>query len=672
MAEGATTLDYVQNSQTLLRFHQDPSRTRLVMGPVGCLAGESRIWTENGLERIDTLFWRGQSFRVWSLREGKTEPTLEWATAPFVKGREPLMLVKLEDGGQFRGAAAHRVQLESGAWTTIRELEHGQRLKTGDSSQPRSIFNVTTPHPIAEVYYDLTVETTGTYIGEYGIVHHNSGKTVACCWEVFTLIHHVPPCKDGVRRSRWCFIRDTATNLKDTTMRTWLECFPEDTRKNGNGITQVIWSDPMEMRILGPCLMDGGKTQVEAIIFCRHQGCEADAENLKSLNLTGYFVNEANAIPERNIMMLDSRIRRFPNKKDMALDADGKPLRPRFCGVLDTNMPDDQHWIYRKAEIEKPKSWAFFKQPPAMFCIKQPDGKLKYVMNRGQRIAQGIQPADNIEHLQDGDAYYRDLIDGKPHDWVRVYVMAEYGLLNNGRAVYPDYNDQIHYRDIEVPFDRTKTLFLGFDWGLHPSVVFGQMSDGGQLQIIDEVDGGETKMGIERLWESTLRAKLVNEYGFGRGTQIFAIGDPATGKSQVNEQTCVGYLATQGLTVIPCHTNAQGVRMGAVDHFLHRMADKGQPGILFTKRTQKLRKGMCGWYFFAKKESHRDDVYAGTPCDNSFTHVQDALQYLCHAAKNPEEYSVVWRNRTIVEDGTEMRDAGSVRQSTAINMSGFM
>ena len=51
-------------SRTMELLHREERLVRGMMGPVGCLAGECRIWTERGLERMDNLYRRGEPFRV--------------------------------------------------------------------------------------------------------------------------------------------------------------------------------------------------------------------------------------------------------------------------------------------------------------------------------------------------------------------------------------------------------------------------------------------------------------------------------------------------------------------------------------------------------------------------------------------------------------------------------
>jgi hypothetical protein len=53
-------------SRTLELLHREERLVRGVMGPVGCLAGECRIWTERGLERMEGRAVQGvESAQGW-------------------------------------------------------------------------------------------------------------------------------------------------------------------------------------------------------------------------------------------------------------------------------------------------------------------------------------------------------------------------------------------------------------------------------------------------------------------------------------------------------------------------------------------------------------------------------------------------------------------------------
>ena len=58
------TFDYWP-TPTGVRFHASPARTRVVIGPVGCLPGWTEVMTPHGWTRIDS--WRnGDKLLEWS------------------------------------------------------------------------------------------------------------------------------------------------------------------------------------------------------------------------------------------------------------------------------------------------------------------------------------------------------------------------------------------------------------------------------------------------------------------------------------------------------------------------------------------------------------------------------------------------------------------------------
>src|SRR5665213_1017590 len=55
-----------------------------------------------------------------------------------------------------------------------------------------------------------------------------SGKTKACCVRLMRHAQEQKPSPlDGLRHTRFALVRDTMPLLKRSTMRTWLETFPE-------------------------------------------------------------------------------------------------------------------------------------------------------------------------------------------------------------------------------------------------------------------------------------------------------------------------------------------------------------------------------------------------------------------------------------------------------------
>ena len=60
--------------------------------------------------------------------------------------------------------------------------------------------------------------------------HVGSGKSVACAIEIFRRAceQEKEPGEGGKRKTRWAVVRNTNPQLETTTIKTWLEWFPED------------------------------------------------------------------------------------------------------------------------------------------------------------------------------------------------------------------------------------------------------------------------------------------------------------------------------------------------------------------------------------------------------------------------------------------------------------
>ncbi len=55
-----------------------------------------------------------------------------------------------------------------------------------------------------------------------------SGKSVCCAVEVFRRALQQKPGADGIKRSRWAVVRNSYPQLRTTTIKTWLDWFPEE------------------------------------------------------------------------------------------------------------------------------------------------------------------------------------------------------------------------------------------------------------------------------------------------------------------------------------------------------------------------------------------------------------------------------------------------------------
>jgi hypothetical protein len=297
-----------------------------------------------------------------------------------------------------------------------------------------------------------------------------SGKSVACCVEVFrrSLMQEKSP--DGKRKSRWAIIRNTNPQLRTTTIKTWLDWFPEE------DWGRFSWSVPYTHNI------SKGDLQLEVIFLALDR--PEDVKKLLSLELTGIWINEAREIPKSIIDACTMRVGRYPSMRDGG---------PSWTGVIaDTNAPEEDHWwpimagevpipdhisSEESRMLVKPDNWKFYTQPSAMLEVKDEEGKIdKYTPNP---------LAENKKHMM--TSYYPNLLQGKTKSWIDVYVMNRLGHIQDGKPVYNMFRADVHVAKEEIPVADGLPLYIGLDFGLTPAAIFGQKVRGRWL-ILQEID----------------------------------------------------------------------------------------------------------------------------------------------------------------------------------------
>jgi len=429
-----------------------------------------------------------------------------------------------------------------------------------------------------------------------------SGKSVSCCIEVFRKALKQEPSPDGKRKSRWAVIRNTNPQLKTTTIKTWLDWFPETTFGN------FAYSVPFTHKI------HFHDVELEVIFLALDR--PEDVKKLLSLELTGVWINEAREIPKSIVDACTMRVGRFPSMKDGG---------PTWYGVIaDTNAPDEDHWwSIMSGEVPapdhmseeeslmllKPDNWKFFVQPQGMLEVKENDKIKAYELNKDAENIQNVTPE-----------YYSNIIRGKSKSWIDVYVLNRLGTIEDGKVVYPSFREDVHIADEEIPFAPV-TVYIGLDFGLTPSAVFGQKLPDGRWILLHELvcfDIGTVKFG-ELLKHEIIKHCSQNDL------KIF--GDPAGDfRAQTDETTPFQILRQQGIQAFPAPSNDVGLRIESVEVSLNRMVD-GKPGFLMNKSCNQLRKGFLGGYHYRRIQT-AGERYDDKPNKNKYSHVHDALQYL--------------------------------------------
>lgn len=265
-------------------------------------------------------------------------------------------------------------------------------------------------------------------MGPYG-----SGKSTWAISEIIRRACAVPVWSHGRRRSKWGIVRNTSGELETTTLATWLAWFGDlgDIRKRQKPLLTYEHT-----------FNDGhGVVELELLFIALDR--PEDVRKIKSLELTGCYINELSEVPKAALAHMKGRVNRYPSKAFCQ--------EPYWAGIIaDTNPPEDDHWIFKDFEEQQFPNHRLFKQPP---------GLLKDANNMWVRNPD----ADNAAHLPDN--YYCMLAEGQSKEFIKVFCLGEYGSVGFGKRVYPEFNSDFHAVDSLTAIQGVE-LIACWDFGL--------------------------------------------------------------------------------------------------------------------------------------------------------------------------------------------------------------
>ena len=414
-----------------------------------------------------------------------------------------------------------------------------------------------------------------------------STKTTAGIMKIAYHAKQMAKCRDGVRRSRAIWVRNTREQLRDTSIPDVLRWFPDG--QAGSYMKSeykfILKFDDVECEILFRGLDDSN-----------------DVRRLLSLQASFGILDEFREINPDIFNALQGRLGRYPSKLDNTVGCvtdDGRS-NAHIWGM--TNPPDmDTFWE------------RYLSEPPANAeCFFQPSGL--------------SQEADWIEFLPDG--YYENLAEGKSEDWVDVYINAKFGKSLSGQPVFRAFDRDMHVADRALNYIKLSTnpLVIGMDFGLTPACTISQIDPMGRFLTYACLtsDG----MGTLRFCREKLKPMLANRFP---GMPVLVIGDPAgQQRAQTDERSVFDILKAEGFRVVAAKTNSVVARLSAVDKLLTRVVD-GKPAMLIDPECRDLINALRGGYRYKVKSS--GDV-EDKPEKNKYSHIADAFQYACLHADN--------------------------------------
>lgn len=426
-------------------------------------------------------------------------------------------------------------------------------------------------------------------MGPYG-----SGKSTWCVNEIVRRTCQMPVWHSGRRRAKWAVVRNTSGELQSTTLQTWLTWFGDlgDIKKRQKPILTYEHT-----------FNDGhGVIELELIFIALDR--EEDLRKIKSLEITGCYINELSEVPQGALSHLKGRVNhRYPSRSFCS--------DPYWSGIIcDTNPPDVDHWIYRDFETKSLESYRIFKQPPGL--LKDEDSKWQPNPN-----------CDNANNLSND--YYLKLAEGQSQDFVKVYCLGEYGTVGFGKKVYPEWNDDIHSVP-DIVAIQGDPIHLAWDFGLTPACVICQVSPRGQLRVLKEYTSED--MGIRTFAKNIVIPSLSIDFPYNKIGISRADPSGVAGDDIMEELSCIGELCTLGIETHPARTNDLEPRIGSVRYYLNVMID-GQPAFLLSRKgAPVLRKGFNRDYCYRRINVGGEERYKEVPHKNASSHPHDALQYM--------------------------------------------
>jgi len=419
-----------------------------------------------------------------------------------------------------------------------------------------------------------------------------STKTTA---GIMKILHHaalMAPCKDGVRRSRAIWVRNTREQLRDTSIPDFLKWIPDG--------------------VMGYFL----KTEYKFVLKVGNIECEVlfrglddanDVRRLLSLQASFFVFDEFREIHPDIYNAAQGRVGRYPDKmmNGVGCKTDDGQANMHLWGM--TNPPDmDTFW---ETLLTEP--------PENVHVTIQPSG---------------LAPeADWTQFLPDD--YYDNLAHGKTEDWIDVYIHAQFGRSLSGQPVFRSFDRTVHSSKEELkPMFTDSPLLIGVDAGLTPAAVVGTVAHDGRLIVYDSLIS--EGMGALRFVRERLKPLLANKYP---GRRAIVIIDPAAfQRAQTDERTVADIYKTEGFSIRPARTNSIAARIAAVETYLTRVVDGKYGFMVCSVAASSLVQALAGKYRYKiNNKGARDEKPEKS---HPWSDVADAFQYLCLHADGGETF----------------------------------
>lgn len=430
----------------------------------------------------------------------------------------------------------------------------------------------------------------------------NSGKSVACCIEIFRRCQEQLVGPDGFRRSRWVVVRNTKQQLKDTTLKTWFDWFPA-------GVGVGYWKETDATYYLE-------FNDVKAEILFRALDTPADVAKVLSLELTGAWLNECREINQEIVEGLQGRLERYPSQKMGGSNY--------WMLIADTNPPQlGSYW------------WKIFEHQP----LEDGDQDTVVECDTFSQPSGISAQAENLVNLNPG--YYARKAKGRSKSFINVFIKAQYSLSLAGKPVYLDsFVYSRHVSKTSLPIHPFLPIIIGQDFGLTPAGLWMQMQEDGRIFILRETPA--FNMGIKRYIKSKFNPMHKSVFPTN---PIIVIGDPSgTRRADSDEGTCFKEFKKAHIPAKGAYTNDMAIRIQVFDDLFSEYPDM-QPKVLIDPACKTFIRAMQTEYKYKRKKLSVQEEYDDKPDKSaSCSHLVEGGQYgamfLTSSKYDPSDFTV--------------------------------
>ncbi len=431
----------------------------------------------------------------------------------------------------------------------------------------------------------------------------NSGKTTSIFMKLVTMAKLQERSSDGIRRTRAVVVRNTAPQLRDTTLVSWNYWFKDGQAGDWRATDKIFnmrWDD------------------VECEVLFRPLDTAQDIARVLSLEVTFAVLDEFVQIPKEIIDALSARCGRYRPPS---------AAPPTNWGMWGASNPstEDNWWfdyLHDATRVRRHRTFESEEVQEFHDATAGQDINATYYHQPGGLEADA-ENLDNLPPYDGSNKYYINQAKGKSDAWKKQFIDAEWGFSVSGRPVAQSFRPEQHVAKGSLIYNPHRRLIIGLDPGLAGTVfTFCQEDAHGRLLVLGELL--LVGVGIERALRDHVKPYIRHRFP---DAQVLVVPDPAANnRSQSDERSVVDVIKKVYDVAIESN-NRLPMRLNAIDYFCTTSTDLGPRLQIDGKECPRLVRALKGGWRFdlsTPKSTER-----GEPEKNEWSHHGDSFGYAC-------------------------------------------